>query len=79
MPTATATPTRRLANAFIAILVVCSVGALIEGTGCVNVRYSSCNMFAPFLSHIPFYILAALAISESISWGLLNKLTRRNI
>lgn len=74
----TPSPARRLTNAAIAILVVCSLGALIEGTGCNDVRLSSCRMFTNFFSHIPLYILAALAISESISWGLLSKLTRRN-
>ncbi|WP_162939323.1 hypothetical protein [Pseudomonas sp. TMW 2.1634] len=76
MPAATS-PSRRLVNAVIAILVVCSIGALIEGTGCVNIRYSSCNMFVKFFSHIPFYILGALAVSEAISWGLFSRLVRR--
>lgn len=79
MSAATATPTRRIANAVVAILIVCSAGALVEGTGCVNIRYSSCNMFASFFSHVPLYILTALAISESISWGLFAKLARRNV
>lgn len=70
-------PSRRLINATIAILVVCSLGALVEGTGCNDIRLSSCRMFTSFFSHIPLYILTALAISESISWGLLSKLIHR--
>lgn len=77
MPMATATQTRRLANAVIAILVACSLGALVEGTGCIDVRLSSCRMFTNFFSHTPLYILAALAVSESISWGLFSKITHR--
>lgn len=67
-------PTRRLANAAIAILIVCSIGAAIEGTGCVNVRYSSCRLFAEFFSHLPFYVLGAVALSELLYWGIFGRL-----
>ncbi|NQD53867.1 hypothetical protein HP546_00615 [Pseudomonas sp. CM25] len=71
-------PMLRLTNATIAILVVCSLGALVEGTGCNDVRMPSCRMFTDFFSHVPFYILGAVGVSEAISWGLFRKLTRLN-
>lgn len=71
-------PSQRLTNAILAILVICSIGAYIEGTGCIDIRISSCRMFVRFYSHIPLYVLAALALSEIVSWGLLNKLFRRD-
>lgn len=70
---ATPLPSLRLVNVVIAILGVCSVGALIEGTGCDNVRFSSCRMFADFFSHLPLYIIAAVVLSEFVSWGLLGR------
>lgn len=78
MPTTAPKPVQRLTNAVIAILIVCSIGAYIEGTGCIDIRLSSCRMFVKFYSHIPLYILGGLAISEAISWGLLKKFVRRN-
>ena len=71
-------PAQRLTNAILAILVVCSIGAYVEGTGCIDIRILSCRMFVKFYSHVPLYVLAALALSEIISWGLLSKLIRRN-
>lgn len=69
-------PTQRLANAVIAILIVCSAGALYEGTGCNDIRHS-CPIFISFISHIPAYVLGAVAFSEFISWGLLGRLVQR--
>lgn len=78
MSTTAPKPALRLTNAVLAILVVCSIGAYIEGTGCIDIRLSNCRLFVKFYSHLPLYVLGALAISEAISWGLLSRLTRRN-
>lgn len=67
---------RRFVSVVITILIVCSIGAAIEGTGCVDPRYSSCKMYAGFFSHIPFYVLGAIALSEFWHRGGVSKLRK---
>jgi hypothetical protein len=74
MPACKPLPTQRLANAVIAIVVICSIGALYDGWSCDFYCGMHDLRYRKFWSHLPFYLLGAIAISEAFSWGLLRKM-----
>ena len=68
-------PAQRVANVIIAILVICSVGALWDVRHCGSqlCEYGD-KQFRMFWLHVPFYVLAAVVVSEIVSWGFIRKI-----